>query len=117
VSVLGPPEFSTAAQVLFAAGIRVDIEHARAHGLDPLDVMLAQLAHYVWPTHLAANLDTDYPAEDARVDEWVRAGFCHGMIDVYRGRGPRAYRTGIADERARGYFAGLLSGRTGMTPS
>jgi hypothetical protein len=117
VSVLGPVQFSTAEQVLFSAGARSDAEHARTRGLDPFAVVAEQLAKYVWPTHLAANLAHDYPDEKATVDQWVRAGFCHGTLDVLQGRGPRTLPTGLADERLRGYFLALFAGRYGMTPS
>jgi hypothetical protein len=117
VSVLGPPEFSTAAQVRFSVGARNDVEHAKSRGLDPVEVVSEQLAKYVWPEHLAANLSHDYPEEKASIDQWVRAGFCHGTLDVLRGRGPRSPTPGLVDERARGYVSGYLNGRYGMTPS
>jgi hypothetical protein len=117
MSVLGPPELSVPAMVRESLALLVAIRHAVENRRDQVAAVSALLARHIWPECLPENLGHDYPAADASLDLWARAGFVHGTLDALRGRAARAMPTNITDDRSRSYLQGLLAGRAGMTPT
>jgi hypothetical protein len=111
---------STAAQIAEGAALRVVVQQARANGRKPQAEVREHLRRNVWPEVLAENIGADYPDAKRSVglhglDLWVRAGFCHGVVDTLAGRGPRPKHSAAADDQWQAYTVGYMTGSFVMT--
>jgi hypothetical protein len=117
--------FSTAAQVSLGAALRSAVQHAREADRDPMPKVVEMLSRDAWPAPLEANLGVDYPdvkrtqsvAGLSGLDQWVRAGYCHGVIDTLDRkdcRVPSVFERLSREQRAA-YTGGYMMGCEAMT--
>lgn len=129
---LHPACFSTVAQVVEGAALRLAVQHERSRRStkrartvaevqrDVLHVVRENLRRNVWPEPLAENIGVDYPDAKrtnglAGLDKWARAGFCHGVLDVVAAEGPRQKHAGASAEQWQVYTLAYMGGRMAMT--